>query len=659
KSMDWHNQANPDIFMTASTTSGSITNVVLSNSGARETWDLCNAGFLLKQNETFSLGNQVNGVSGDGYSIAALRFDVIDVTGIGAPSGLSATTDGGKIDLNWNDDASGLLDFYSVYRSTIQGSGYLQIASNLTASNYSDPNVTPGSTYYYVVTATDTDNSESDFSAETAVLAVIQAPSNLKATPDEELVSLDWDDNNSSIFDFFTVYRSETMGAGFEEIATGLTASSYFDFEVTNGTTYYYIVTATDNGSPAVESGQSGEVKATPFEYVIGSELYVHLDATDADSVTTTPDNNVILWADQTANELNAVSNGGNVFYPSTSLSASGLPGLDMGPLRNTLTLFDAAGQGRWLDFTDGAGALPYSGFAVFVALKADSILGGISREVVMANFGNVEANTFVLKYEGGRPQLVLGGQIVGLGGPIVNAGDTVILAMNYDAALGNLEFWDSLNDASATASVPPANFSKNGLMYLGGSPNGDQKMDGMIGEVKIYRGMMTATEFANERQALVSKWVGSSADLVLGQWRMDNFGSSANSGIGADEANPDSDALVNLLEFAFGLDPNLVDARPVTWNGTTATRGVPALQNNGPSPRFLFTRRVDLVAADSADYEVQFSSDLTDWETFSEVNPTVLANLTDVELVSVTLPSILGNGKTPKFARLIFNLAP
>ena len=43
--------------------------------------------------------------------------------------------------------------------------------------------------------------------------------------------------------------------------------------------------------------------------------------------------------------------------------------------------------------------------------------------------------------------------------------------------------------------------------------------------------------------------------------WRQTHFGSVANSGDAADEADPDSDGLANLIEFAFGLDPRRSDA--------------------------------------------------------------------------------------------------
>ncbi len=48
----------------------------------------------------------------------------------------------------------------------------------------------------------------------------------------------------------------------------------------------------------------------------------------------------------------------------------------------------------------------------------------------------------------------------------------------------------------------------------------------------------------------------GTGVANALASWRRDLFGSTANSGAGADDSDPDRDGLVNLVEFAFGLHP-------------------------------------------------------------------------------------------------------
>ena len=53
----------------------------------------------------------------------------------------------------------------------------------------------------------------------------------------------------------------------------------------------------------------------------------------------------------------------------------------------------------------------------------------------------------------------------------------------------------------------------------------------------------------------------GTSGGTLLETWRQDNFGSPANSGDGADLNDFEKDGLVNLIEYAFGLDPKLGSA--------------------------------------------------------------------------------------------------
>jgi fibronectin type 3 domain-containing protein len=57
------------------------------------------------------------------------------------------------------------------------------------------------------------------------------------------------------------VKRSTTSGSGFTAVASGLTAASYTDTNVSNGTTYYYVLTASNS---AGESAVSAQVSASP-----------------------------------------------------------------------------------------------------------------------------------------------------------------------------------------------------------------------------------------------------------------------------------------------------------------------------------------------------------------------------------------------------------
>jgi fibronectin type 3 domain-containing protein len=95
------------------------------------------------------------------------------------------------------------------------------------------------------------------------------APTGLSATPGDATVSLDWNDNSEPDLAGYDVYRSTTSGGPYNVIDFDLTQSNYTDNSVSNGTTYYYVVTAVDTSLN--ESGYSNEDSATP---TAGSDDY-------------------------------------------------------------------------------------------------------------------------------------------------------------------------------------------------------------------------------------------------------------------------------------------------------------------------------------------------------------------------------------------------
>jgi subtilase family serine protease len=93
------------------------------------------------------------------------------------------------------------------------------------------------------------------------------APTNLQATAGNAQVSLIW--TASSGATSYNVYRSVTNGSGYAVVGTP-TSGSYLDTSVTNGTTYYYVVTAVNaNG----ESPKSSQVSATPSAPITPTQL--------------------------------------------------------------------------------------------------------------------------------------------------------------------------------------------------------------------------------------------------------------------------------------------------------------------------------------------------------------------------------------------------
>ena len=91
------------------------------------------------------------------------------------------------------------------------------------------------------------------------------APQNLQATEGDAQASLSWEAVPSAAG--YSVYRSPVSGGGWVEVGTDLGTTSFTDTGLTNGKTYYYVVTASD--SVGNESSYSNEASALPH-YAIG-----------------------------------------------------------------------------------------------------------------------------------------------------------------------------------------------------------------------------------------------------------------------------------------------------------------------------------------------------------------------------------------------------
>jgi hypothetical protein len=164
---------------------------------------------------------------------------------------------------------------YNVKRSTTNGSGY-QTVSSPTTSSFTDKPLTNGTTYYYVVTAVNSSGESSASSQASATPAAAPqppaAPTGLTATAGNAQVSLAW--TASAGATSYHVKRSTTNGSGYTQIAAP-TAANFLDTTVTNGTAYFYVVSALN---AAGESGNSAQATATPAN--VAADVTITVDPT-------------------------------------------------------------------------------------------------------------------------------------------------------------------------------------------------------------------------------------------------------------------------------------------------------------------------------------------------------------------------------------------
>jgi len=269
--------------------------------------------------------------------------------------------------------------------------------------------------------------------------------------------------------------------------------------------------------------------------------LIQHLDATVSGSVVIDEEGGVVEWIDQSGSGNNAVIARVPVVYPSTSVSASGLAGLDFGTGRYNLRLFDTEDTDSWLNFDAGAGGTATGGFAVLIAFKADSVLN--TWNDLIGNSTQLTTGFFMRYGNAGVMSASLEGNIQKNAQEFVEAGDTIVFGFNYDAATGACEFWDSKNNSSMTGTKAAADFTTSRHFTLGTMDNPPRFFVGMVGEVKIFDDVLSAEDFQAEREALVQKWI------LLGSPMKAH---APQPGIGATGVAADP-----VLSWTTGLDPN------------------------------------------------------------------------------------------------------
>ncbi|WP_317972620.1 cellulose binding domain-containing protein, partial [Paenibacillus sp. CCS19] len=151
----------------------------------------------------------------------------------------------------------------NVKRAATSGGAYTTVATGVTGSTYTNTGLTNGTTYYYVVSAVnsagESSNSSQASATPVAPATVPAAPTGLTAAAGNAQAALSW--TASSGATSYNVKRAATSGGAYTTVATGVTGTTYTNTGLTNGTTYYYVVSAVNS---AGESANSSVASATP-----------------------------------------------------------------------------------------------------------------------------------------------------------------------------------------------------------------------------------------------------------------------------------------------------------------------------------------------------------------------------------------------------------
>jgi fibronectin type 3 domain-containing protein len=267
------------------------------------------------------------GQSNNSAEVSATPMAPVQIPAV--PVGLAATPGNAQVSLTWT--ASSAATGYHLKRSTSSGGPYTQIAAP-SGTSYTDGGLTNGTTYYYVVSALNTagesGNSAQASAKPVAPTRVPTAPVGLVATSGNAQVSLTWTPSSGAVG--YHVKRSTSSGGPYTQIGAP-TSATYSDSGLTNGTIYYYVVSAVNS---AGESGNSTEVSATPV-------APTQIPATPAGLVATAGNTQVLLtWTASSGATGYHVKRGTSSGGPYTQIGAPASATYSDGGLTNGTTYY-------------------------------------------------------------------------------------------------------------------------------------------------------------------------------------------------------------------------------------------------------------------------------------------------------------------------------
>ncbi len=202
----------------------------------------------------------------------------------GAPVLQTVIAGDGQVSISWSTTPGAIA--YKVYQSTTSGTyGAEAIATvGIDTGSYTATGLTNGTTYYFVVRAVNP-GGESPNSNEVSAMPQVAAPGApvlLSAVAGDGQVSITWNTTPGAIA--YKIYKSTTPGSYSGAIASvGSDAGSYTATGLINGTTYYFVVRATNPGG---DSPNSNEVSATPIK-VPGAPTEVSATAGNGEAMVT------------------------------------------------------------------------------------------------------------------------------------------------------------------------------------------------------------------------------------------------------------------------------------------------------------------------------------------------------------------------------------
>ncbi|BBH52970.1 fibronectin type III domain-containing protein [Fluviispira sanaruensis] len=178
------------------------------------------------------------------------------------------------VSLKWSSVLGSNSVTYKLYRSSIPGvvTNGILVATNPTNNVYTDTTVTDSKIYYYVVTATNTQNTVTS-TPETQIVTLPKTPNSPTISAKGNAITLNWVSNstgNASIS--YSVSRSRSAGSGYVPVSGCTNISNPLtcnDTVSADGADFYYTITATNsNGSSLSASSPTSVIPITAISLI-------------------------------------------------------------------------------------------------------------------------------------------------------------------------------------------------------------------------------------------------------------------------------------------------------------------------------------------------------------------------------------------------------
>jgi predicted phage tail protein len=166
-----------------------------------------------------------------------------------------------RVRLKWTPDAQGTS--YVIYYMSDRDPNRVVKFDTVTGAGTTVSHLTNGTTYHFWIAADVAENVVSNVASATPAAEAPGAPTGLTATPGNAQVTLKWNppaSDGGATVTGYKVYVGSTAGFTRGDPFTSVTGTIATVPNLTNGTTYYFQVTAVNSAG----EGQASEVPATP-----------------------------------------------------------------------------------------------------------------------------------------------------------------------------------------------------------------------------------------------------------------------------------------------------------------------------------------------------------------------------------------------------------